>query len=423
MNKKAKNLLSSLIRLGIGVGIVVFLIYNINRGSKIVRFEAGAVSVPQDSIYTNSATAGQHFTALEKSEEDESVRMLLSAEGSEEISETGTLALYKGEGPEKLEWTGREISYGGISLLKKSFVLAANRWVFLAGSVMCFLVSLTACGLRWKMILKAQGLDLGFGKVMSILFVGHFFNAFMFGATGGDVVKAFYTARETGSKKTEAVSTVFIDRIIGLIALIALTLGIMLVRFRFYLSTPETRYVFLFLCAVTGIGIIGFLTMMFTRGLLEKIGFFNLISKSKAGLVMLRAYNSLYDSLTHPTLFAKTFGASLLNHLMLLVAMYLLAHAVLADLSFIDILSLGPTINAIGSIPATPGGLGLREYAAVIYLGVIGTAATKALTISLLVYATMLFWSIVGGFVFLGYSSTPLEDITESEEVEEEHGT
>ncbi len=416
MKQKKKKLLGSLIRLGIGVGIVLFLVYNINRGSKIVQFEAGAVSVPRDSIYTNAATAGQHFTVLEKAEKDESVRMLLSAEDSEEISETGTLALYKGKGPEKLQWTSREISYGGIRLLKDSFVLAGSRWGFLAGSVMCFLVCLTACGLRWKMILKEQGLDIAFGKVMSILFVGHFFNAFMFGATGGDVVKAFYTAKETGHKKTEAVSTVFIDRLIGLMALVALTLGVMLVRFRFYLSTPETRYVFLFLCTVSGIGIAGFLTMVFTRALLDKIGFFTFLSKSKVGLVMLRVYTSLYESLTHPTLFGKTFGLSLLNHLMLLVAMYLLGRAVLADLSFVDTLSLGPTINAIGSIPATPGGLGLREYAAVTYFGVIGIAATKALTISLLIYATMLFWSIVGGFVFLGYSSTPLKDIAESEE-------
>ncbi len=416
MKQKKKKLLGSLIRLGIGVGIVLFLVHNINKGSKIVQFETGQVAAPRDSIYTNTATAGQHFTVLEQGGKDEGVRMLLSAEGSEEVSETGTLALHKGEGPEKIQWKSREISYGGISLLKRSFLIAGSRWIFLAGSVMCFFVCLAACGLRWKMILKQQGLDLGFGKVMSILFIGHFFNAFMFGATGGDVVKAFYTARETGHKKTEAVSTVFIDRLIGLIALVSLTLGVMLIRFRFYLSTPETKYVFFFLCTVSGIGLGGFLTMVFTRGLLEKIGFFNLLSSSKVGAAMLKAYTALYDSLTQTGLFVKTFGMSLLNHVMLLVAMYLLGRAVLADLSFVDALSLGPTINAIGSIPATPGGLGLREYAAVTYFGVIGIAATKALTISLLVYATMLFWSIVGGFVFLGYSSTPRKDIEESEE-------
>jgi uncharacterized protein (TIRG00374 family) len=416
MNKSTRNLLWSLLRLGIGVGIVVFLVYNINRGSKIVEFRTAAAQVPKDVIYTNAAVEGQHFTVLEKSAEGEKLRTLLSAETTEQVDSTGTLVLHKGKGPDTLEWTGRDISYGGITLLKKSFTLAGKRWYYLAGAVTCFLGCLVACGIRWHLILQAQGLQLGFGKTMSILFVGHFFNAFMFGATGGDVVKAFYTARETGHKKTEAVSTVVIDRFIGLTALIALTLVVMLVRIRFYLSTPETRYVFVFLCSVTAIGIIGFLAMMLSRSFLERIGFFNFLSRHGIGSVVLRAYNTLYESLTHPVLFAKTFFFSLLNHLVLLVAMYLLAHAVLADLSFTDILSLGPTINAIGSIPATPGGLGLREYASVIYLGIIGTPATKALTISLLVYAMMLFWSVVGGFVFLGYSSTPLEDIAESDE-------
>ena len=43
-----------------------------------------------------------------------------------------------------------------------------------------------------------------------------FFNAFLLGSTGGDLLKAYYAARETHHKKTEAVVTVFVDRIIGL---------------------------------------------------------------------------------------------------------------------------------------------------------------------------------------------------------------
>jgi hypothetical protein len=44
-----------------------------------------------------------------------------------------------------------------------------------------------------------------------ISLVAHFFNSFLLGSTGGDLMKAYYAARETHHKKTEAVMTVFAD--------------------------------------------------------------------------------------------------------------------------------------------------------------------------------------------------------------------
>src|SRR2546430_8221736 len=54
-----------------------------------------------------------------------------------------------------------------------------------------------------------------------------FFNAFLLGSTGGDVIKAWYVAHETHHKKAEAVATVVVDRLIGLLALFIITLIMM----------------------------------------------------------------------------------------------------------------------------------------------------------------------------------------------------
>ena len=42
------------------------------------------------------------------------------------------------------------------------------------------------------------------------------------GSTGGDVVKAWYAARQAPSRRTAAVMSVIVDRIVGLLALIML---------------------------------------------------------------------------------------------------------------------------------------------------------------------------------------------------------
>ncbi len=90
-----------------------------------------------------------------------------------------------------------------------------------------FLLSLLAMAatiilgvLRWRMVLRVHGLELSFGRACEISFVAHFFNSFLLGSTGGDLMKAYYAARETHHKKTEAVSTVFVDRLIGLWAML-----------------------------------------------------------------------------------------------------------------------------------------------------------------------------------------------------------
>src|SRR6185369_13725757 len=74
--------------------------------------------------------------------------------------------------------------------------------------------------MRWRTLLSAGGFQLSFGRATEISFVAHFFNSLMLGTVGGDVMKAYYAARETHHRKTEAVVTVLVDRVIGLWAML-----------------------------------------------------------------------------------------------------------------------------------------------------------------------------------------------------------
>jgi uncharacterized membrane protein YbhN (UPF0104 family) len=62
-----------------------------------------------------------------------------------------------------------------------------------------------------------------------------------------------------------------------------------------------------------------------------------------------------------------------------------------------------PAIICISSIPVTPSGLGVREnlYVFTLATPVLHVAAPSALSLSLLAYAGSLFWSLVGGVVYL----------------------
>lgn len=89
--------------------------------------------------------------------------------------------------------------------------------LFLAVMISAAAVSLTF--VRWFILVRAQGLPFTLRNAMRLGLVGYFFNTFLPGAVGGDIIKAACIAREQ-SRRTVAVATVLLDRAIGFCGLI-----------------------------------------------------------------------------------------------------------------------------------------------------------------------------------------------------------
>lgn len=69
---------------------------------------------------------------------------------------------------------------------------------------------------RFRILLRVQGIDLSFRESVRLTFAGNFLNfTTPLGSNAGDVFKAYFAALHT-TRKTEAVTTVVLDRIIGL---------------------------------------------------------------------------------------------------------------------------------------------------------------------------------------------------------------
>jgi uncharacterized protein (TIRG00374 family) len=86
-------------------------------------------------------------------------------------------------------------------------------------ATLIYAVGLIITFLRWHMLVRAVDLPFSRYNAVRLGLVGFYFNTFLPGSIGGDVVKAYAIAREN-SRRALAVATVLIDRIIGLWALI-----------------------------------------------------------------------------------------------------------------------------------------------------------------------------------------------------------
>ena len=89
-----------------------------------------------------------------------------------------------------------------------------------------FLASLFAVCLsfaRWYLLVRALDLRFRLRDAFRLGFLGYLFNYVGAGSVGGDLFKAVFIAREQHGRRTEAVATVVVDRIIGMYALLLLT--------------------------------------------------------------------------------------------------------------------------------------------------------------------------------------------------------
>lgn len=82
--------------------------------------------------------------------------------------------------------------------------------------VLCiFGLSQVIVGFRWWLLLRTQSIFINLTAAVRLNFLGWFYNNFMPGSVGGDLVRAWYVTKHT-EKRFEAALSVFVDRIVGL---------------------------------------------------------------------------------------------------------------------------------------------------------------------------------------------------------------
>lgn len=286
------------------------------------------------------------------------------------------------------------------------FLEGAHHWPLWLISLLFTFLGLLAGALRWHIILRVAGLPLRWGKVFSIFFIGQFFNSFMLGACGGDLARAFYVAREWPGKRTEAATTALIDRAVGLLVLVAFGSAVILYRFHLFFDDIGNRWMGYVMISFLG-GAILLMLVLLRKNLFEHWPLFQRWEKQTAiGATFRRIYDALFLFHGRPKALFWVTLLSFLNMALLTVACMFIGLSLGAELRMRDYFTVFPVITVLSSLPLTPGGLGIREGLFVELLNTLGVAAVKALPLSLLTYLGGLIWSLLGGLVFLGYSSS-----------------
>jgi hypothetical protein len=260
--------------------------------------------------------------------------------------------------------------------------------------------------LRWKGLLDVQGVQIRQPVLFRSCMVAVFFNQIMPSTIGGDMIR-MYDSWKAGATRAVAISTIVVDRVLGLFALaIFAVLGLFFVRGDF----SEAQYVPLAVVAVA-MGLGGFIALVFSpfrlmvefaRAVYTRLPgpfgkFFGKVDRA------VEPFRGKHSSLT------RALGLSLVLQLNVVLMHYLLSRAIGIELGFIDYFYVVPVALFVMLIPISINGIGVRENMFVFLLGTMGVAKADALLLSLLAFAVFLVHGLMGGLVLASRGISPAQ--------------
>jgi len=270
-------------------------------------------------------------------------------------------------------------------------------WIAMAA--VCLLSTIFITSLRWQFLLKAQDLNITYWNTVRLTFVGGFFSTFMPGGTGGDIAKAYYVW-DTGEKRTAAVTTVFLDRIVGLYAMLAFASAMALLQSKILWSIPEARP--LLICVPSAFIIATIcICIVFTPPVRS------LLTTERNGLMgrVTQACNKIYDALLMYSnckmAIVLALALSLISHVALSLAFHafgqIFGEPIFGITRYFLIVPLGMIANGI---PILPMGVGQGEAAfSFLYKMLLSSPVGAEATV--LFRCLSIFWMSIGGLFYL----------------------
>lgn len=302
--------------------------------------------------------------------------------------------------------------------MREALSHARLQWIG-AGMLAYFGVEVAAA-FRWHVLLKVQGIRLTLPRLTGLFLIGMFYNQFLPGGTGGDIIKSYLLLKETDKKAGGLLAVVF-DRFIGLVALVAITVTLVSMRFDLLAQTYETRRYLWFLLVLLGISIASLLASFVVSG----FNLFHLLPRKFPGrdkLIEIAAAYHLYARHWFATLIA--FGASLIAHLATFMTFLCAAYALQADVTVTNFFAVMPIERTISALPISFAGVGLREKVLQTMLHqVCGVSEGVAVLIGSLSFLIMVLCCLPGGVVYFFYRPSGVAKRVKLREMQREVAT
>lgn len=268
---------------------------------------------------------------------------------------------------------------------------------------------------RLKWMLRMQDVPLTLWSAVKLTYAGNFFNFALPGSTGGDLIKAYYLTKYT-HRRTEAITTVFLDRVIGLIGLV-LVAGIVII-----MAWDPTEFGQI----GKGLGLVVALLalgagMILSGRLRKALGLSAIVSRLPGGEHLLRIGRTLTKMREHVGLTFASLIITVILQALVMVSVFFFAQALQMRGDYIHYLIYLPILFLVAALPiAPPQGVGVMEFFAVQFFSArLGNSVSQAFALALAIRLIQLIWAIPGVLVpLLGAHVPKASELEEFENVD-----
>jgi len=261
-------------------------------------------------------------------------------------------------------------------------------------AVLCiYLLGQTLSSYKWSVISEHIGFTCTFSQYLRLYFQGIFYNQFLPGGIGGDVIKGYFLYQHDKShlKPDYAAAAILFDRISGVLVLLMLLLTGDILYFR---QLPAlTHWILLGSIGLISACIIltaylSYQRIMFKHKLINRI------------LFLVRLYSD-------KTIF-KIFALSIMFHLMLIAIHVIIGLDLNLKIAWLFYLVAYPSAAILASLPISPNGLGIREWSYIFFLGLAGITSSEAFIFALYWGMILLAASLIGGIFLISWNKNEM---------------
>jgi uncharacterized protein (TIRG00374 family) len=253
---------------------------------------------------------------------------------------------------------------------------------------------------KWDLLLKVRGKLVSFWRLLAINMIGGFWGLFLPSSLSTDVIRGYYLIK-TSSDKAISITSIFVDRLLALLALLVFVSAAMFFAGEI-LKDLHFGYYILGLFLFLGVVYIIFNNKKFSN-LLQKLNDRFEDNKIISNIIKLRT--ALIEYKKYPLTLSLSFILSIVVQLFRVIWYITIAWAFGIHIPLVYYFIFCPLIIVILMIPVSIGGLGVREGAFVALFTIAGMSLDQAVIVS---FTSSLITNIVtisGGIVYLFYRS------------------
>lgn len=252
---------------------------------------------------------------------------------------------------------------------------------------------------RWSVLMQCRELQVPFFSVFRLHMAGAFFNCFMPGMTGGDVMKAYYAGR-TAEKRGVAIMSVVIDRFIGLFALIFLGSAVGV----FLMEDEASREAAINTWIILVIAILG-CTIYFSNTFRKWFGISRVLNRLPETSLLRKVDAMVVAYRHHKATVVGALALSVGTHSLLVISSAFSGWAVGMPTTLTVLMAVLPLVFLIGALPLSFMGFGVIEPAGIALLAVDGGATASQVVIMLVLVRTyQAMFALIGAwFVMTGH--------------------